>query len=136
MKSNIILSPSDHHILTQLIENPPPGSRLEPEASAALRDLLGNAELSDDPAVLGDRIGLDHPVSLAAPEDPTDTFDFSIVLPTLENIDEDLLRIGLPVTLAALGRRVGDSLAWQTMVGDRTMVVTQLDRSAVLAKAS
>jgi regulator of nucleoside diphosphate kinase len=132
MKTPIYLSEADqqrlHSILGHLAPSPWPNN----EQAAALRALLtrtGKSRASED---LGDSISFFDEVALVSPTDPRDNYDFRIVMPADSDPDEDRVSVLLPVALAVLGRRRGDTVSWECPRGTREMRVAKVVKSAEL----
>jgi transcription elongation GreA/GreB family factor len=105
-----------HHLAESSDSTP----RLSPVQRQELAALLKDSATTRDTsalAALGDR------VRLVSPRDPDDWYEFELVLPADADIDADRISLFTPVGLAVLGRKCGDSVAWEVPAGMREMTI-------------
>lgn len=132
MKTSFFLSEADQQRLRSILDHLAPGPWPDGEQAAALRGLLARAKKSPATENLGDYIGFLDEVALVSPADTRDNYDFRIVMPADSDPDEDCLSVLLPVAIAVLGRRAGDTVSWECPRGTRQMRVTKVVKSAEL----
>lgn len=132
MKTSLSISPADQQRLQSILDHLVPSPWPTPDQAAAIGNLLSRARKSRPSDDSGDPIGFYNRVSLVSPTDPHDSFDFRIVMPAESNPDEDRLSVLLPVALAVLGRRAGDSVSWECPRGTREMQVNRVQKSEEL----
>lgn len=128
MNALIALSVEDHACLRQLLDHECPRPWPDPAQAAALAAVLDAARVTADPETLQDRAGLGDRVSLVCTSDPRDTFHPRIVLPCDANVDLDRIPVILPISLAVLGRRNGETVSWETAIGTRTMRIVAVEK--------
>lgn len=133
MKTSPCISEADQQRLHSILDHLAPGPWPNAEQTAALKGLLkksGKAHPAED---LGDYVSFLDDVSLISPTDPRDSFDFRIVMPADADLDDDSLSVLLPVAVAVLGRRTGDTVSWECPRGIREMRVANVVKSTEVA---
>lgn len=123
MKSIRLFDEATHARLTHLSKSTDATPRLSPIQRQELTALLkGSATTTDtsELVALGDR------VRLVAPRDADDWFEFELVLPPDADLDADRISLFTPVGLAVLGRKCGDSVAWEVPAGMREMTIASV----------
>ncbi len=133
MKTSLHLSEADQQRLHSILDHLAPGPWPNAEQAAALKGLLKKSGKAHSAEELGDHVSFLDDVSLVSPADPRDSFDFRIVMPGDADLDDDSLSVLLPVAVAVLGRRVGETVAWEGPRGIREMKVAKVVKSAELA---
>lgn len=135
MNDLTLLSVEDHACLLQLLnhEYPPPWP--DPAQSSALAAFLDQAQVSADPDQLREHAGLGDQIALVSETDPRDFFSLRAVLPCDANLDLDRIPVTTPISIAALGRRTGDTVSWETSVGQRRMRIVAVRKCKSLALA-
>lgn len=96
------------------------------EQRQALARWVDEALVTFDAAELEDRVELHDRVTLVSPSDPSDWFQLEIVPPSESDIDRDLIPVTSAVSLAVLGRKVGERAVWETQAGTRAMTIASL----------
>ncbi|MFD0893678.1 GreA/GreB family elongation factor [Luteolibacter ambystomatis] len=96
------------------------------EQRQALARWVDEALVTFDAVELEDRVELHDRVTLVSPSDPADWFELEIVPPSEADIDRDLIPVTSAVSLAVLGRRVGERATWETQAGARVMTIASL----------
>ena len=105
---------------------------LPPPACLALENLLEHASILDpEHPALESRVGLCDPVTLISPEDRSDWYQMEIVPPAEACVDEDRISLAHPMSLAVLGRRLGETVQWDTGHGLRTMRLESIEKAAL-----
>lgn len=132
MKTILHLGEVDQQSLKSILRHEVPAPWPTQDQAAALRKVLSKIAKASSGSDLRDAIGLNDRVSLVSPTDPTDTFDFQIVMPAESDPDEDRVSVLLPVSLAAIGRRVGELVSWECPRGLRLMHVASVEKSGHL----
>lgn len=129
MKKAIILCTEDQRQLRDVLELNAAGHKPTYEQQIALREILSAAvePSSDDEAA--SRIGLGDQISLVSPKDSSDYFNLRIVMPSEADPDADLVSVLLPVSLAAIGRRCGENVSWDTHHGIREMRIVAISKA-------
>lgn len=128
MKTSIILSQEDLAQLRALLKHECPGPWPSTSQAAPLAAIIKAAAHSSTPESPEDHAGLGDHVTLASPQDLDDTYDFTIVMPHEEDIDKDLVSVNLPISQAALGRKMGDDVSWATLDGVREMRIVAIEK--------
>ena len=133
MHTRHLLSEADYSRLSELLYNRIPGLFPVVPALEALTTLLANCpRRPHNPELLSDRVGLGDKVLLVSPDDLSDVYEPSIVLPSEANLDKDLLSVLTPVGFAVIGRRVGDVVTWETAHGPRQMRIASVGKFETL----
>ncbi|MFC7338649.1 GreA/GreB family elongation factor [Haloferula chungangensis] len=135
MNHSIVLRTSLANRLKSLIDKPHQNPRIPAAQRQALEELLTSAHVVPDDELSSDRVDLNDEIRLLAPDDSNDSYSFSIVMPHNENIDDDLIAIGKPITLAVLGRSKGSLVSWETPVGHREMTITSVGKPDLAVSA-
>ena len=105
---------------------------LPPPACLALENLLEHASILDpEHPALESRVGLCDPVTLISPEDRSDWYQMEIVHPAEACVDEDRISLAHPMSLAVLGRRLGETVQWDTGHGLRTLRLESIEKAAL-----
>ena len=105
---------------------------LPPPACVALETLLEHASILDpEHPALEARAGLCDPVTLVSPDDRSDWYRMEIVPPAEACVDEDRISLAHPMSLAVLGRRLGETVQWDTGHGLRTMRLESIEKAAL-----
>lgn len=132
MKTNLILSKADVELLQQLIDSTVT-PRLTPPQQDELRTLINRAQISDDASLLKKHVSLYDAVTLVNPEDPSDWYQMEPVPPAEADLDEDRISVTCPMCQATLGRRMDDTVTWETANGERSMTITAIRKRALIA---
>lgn len=122
--------------LQDLLQNPDTRPQPGSEQRQALARWVDEALVTFDAAELEDRVELHDRVTLVSPVDPADWFQLEIVLPGDADIDRDLIPVTSAVSLAVLGRQVGERAVWETQAGGRTMTIASLVKKAAVRAGS
>ncbi len=133
MKTILHLDEADKRSLKSILNHETPAPWPTQDQAAALRKILSKAAKATSGEESRDAIGLNDRISLVSPTDPSDTFDFQIVMPAESDLDEDRISILFPVSLAVLGRRLGEIVTWECPRGTRQMRVASVGKSSQLA---
>ncbi|MFD2256353.1 GreA/GreB family elongation factor [Luteolibacter algae] len=128
MKPTIKLNRADKLRLKTYIEDENQRPRPNADQRTALLDFLSLAKVPKESSNLEDFVGLHDRVVIESSQNPTDSFAFSIVMPEEADIDADLISILSPVSLAALGRKSGDTIQWEAPGGIREMRIISIMR--------
>ncbi len=131
MKTNLLLLEADHARLLDLLNEGMP--RPTGEAREALAALLAQAKVTARIEEADDRVGLHDRITLISPLDPEDWIEFEVVLPTEADVDADRISVLAPISLAVLGRRSGDPVAWEAPGGLRKLVISAVRKQALPA---
>jgi transcription elongation GreA/GreB family factor len=107
-----------------LRQQPPPFPSAD--ESLALENLLSSAKITDS----GDSVGLYDQVTMVSAKDSRDYFRLTLVLPHESNPDEERISVLMPVSLAILGRSVGELASWEANGGIREMRIISLRSSS------
>jgi transcription elongation GreA/GreB family factor len=121
MNSSFVLSGGDMDRLKSLLRHEGPGPWLDPEHSEILEAILDASVITDDVSALAERVGLDDETTLVSTTDSRDLFSLRIVTPHEADIDMDKIPVSMPIALAVLGHRVGETVSWVTPRGIREM---------------
>jgi hypothetical protein len=124
--SDLSLSSEDLSTLQAMLDSTT--RRVAPPEAEKLKYLIQNSSPSD---CWKDRAGLSDRVFLVCPTDSSDTYEFTLALPGEENVDEDRIPVTAPICLAALGRRIGDVISWETARGTREMRIEKIEKVSV-----
>lgn len=133
MKSSICLSDADQHRLDAILDHLVPSPWPNAEQAAVLRGLLSRARKSRAAKDPRDHVGFFDEVSLVSPVDPSDRFDFRIVMPAESDPDEGRVSVLLPISLAVLGCSAGETVSWECPRGPREMQIEKFVKSTELA---
>ncbi|MES2474965.1 MAG: GreA/GreB family elongation factor [Verrucomicrobiota bacterium] len=131
MNSFLYLSNGDLQRLQSILDHLAPGPWPNQDQSAALREVIARAAKARDPEA-HPCVGLLDEISLISSTDAEDRYDFSIVMPADANTDEDRLSVLQSVSLAVLGRRVGDLVSWECPRGVREMRIAKVKKFSEL----
>lgn len=123
-------------ILTSLLQSTDTPPRPTPGNLELLAAALRESGTSSDPAELSRRAGLGDRVRLVAPDDRDDWFDLEVVLPAEADVDADRISLFTPVGMAVLGRRVGETIAWEAPAGLRRMIVADVSKCSRFATSA
>jgi transcription elongation GreA/GreB family factor len=122
MNSILTLEVSDFDSLLTLTKNL---LQRHPDSTAAhdVRSLIDASSTTGEGAHSPGHVGLLDRVILQSAGDPSDTFEFEIVLPENEDLDGDRLSVLRPVCLATIGRPLGSAVEWDAPAGARSMII-------------
>jgi transcription elongation GreA/GreB family factor len=109
--------------LSQLSKSTDATPRLSPVQRQELAALLKESATTSDTSEL---VALGDRVRLVAPQDADDWYEFELVLPSDADIDADRISLFTPVGLAVIGRKCGDSVAWEVPAGTREMTIASV----------
>ncbi|WP_411827834.1 GreA/GreB family elongation factor [Luteolibacter sp. AS25] len=130
MNSSINLKEADELRLKMLLNREMPPPFPDVAVKQAIEGLMRAAKPVSG-IIAGDtRAGFYDTVTLVSPNDSKDFFKFSMVMPHEANVDKDLISIFMPVSLAVLGRKCGETVAWETRAGERSMQIISLEEVA------
>ena len=129
MRTNLLLSEADHARLSALLNEDVP--RPSGEQRAALEEFLSAAAIARRTEELEERVGLHDQVTLISPLDPNDWIQFEIVPPAEADVDADLIPVTAPISLAVLGLKSGDPVAWEAPGGLRKMLISAVRKQAL-----
>lgn len=128
MKSFILLNEADKLRLRLLLDHETPPPTPDPVQHQLLLDLLKASVISDDPEELENHTGFHDSIVVASTADPRDYFRFSIAMPRESDVDHDQISILAPISLAILGRGLGDEVTWETPAGERQMKIISITK--------
>ena len=131
MNSYRLLCEADLSRLESLLETTS-SPRPTPEQRSALRAVLAETSSTHDLAELESHIALGDQITLVSPLDSRDWYKPEIVMPSEVDLDDDLISVLTPMGLAVLGRRIGESVSWETPVGIRQMTITAVRKQAIV----
>ncbi len=135
MNDLIVLSVEDHAVLQQLLNHECPPPWPDPAQASLLDSLLEQARVTADPEALKEHAGLGDRIALVSVADPRDFFALQVVLPCDADVDMDRIPVILPISLAVLGRRTGETAEWETSIGHRHMRITAVGKRRCAALA-
>ena len=118
--------------LQDLLQNQNTPPLLTSEQRLALAGWIDQGLVTFDDSELADRVELHDRITLVSPVDPADWFQLEIVLPAEADIDQDRIPVTSAVSLATLGRRVGERAEWQTQSGVRAMTIASLQKKSAV----
>jgi transcription elongation GreA/GreB family factor len=121
MNAPIVLSRGDHARLKSLLAHECPKPWPNPIETSRLKAILHSAALTDDEAELRKRARLGARVSLVSPTDTRDEFTLRLVMPHEADVDAGWIPVTLPISLAVIGRSLGEVVSWMTPGGSRMM---------------
>jgi transcription elongation GreA/GreB family factor len=121
MNTSFVLSVADKDRLQSLLRHECPGPWLDPNHSEILEAIVDASGISEEIAVLSERVGLDDEATLVSTTDSRDFFSLRIVTPHEADIDQGMIPVSMPIALAVLGHRVGETVSWVTPRGIREM---------------
>lgn len=132
MNNHALLTQADVLRLQNYLENTDSKPRPDASQKAQLEEILRNTLKQDLPRNAPERVGLDQRVLLVSEKDAEDFYSFTITLPHEADLEADKISLLRPLSLAALGREVGQSIEWETPGGIRKMQITSVssDESA------
>lgn len=121
-----------HHLYHNESDPPFPS----PEQRRVIGKILAASSVSGDPEALAGHAGFDDEIVLSSPADAKDDFAFSIVTPPDADPGEDRISILTPVSLAVIGRRMGDLASWEANGNTREMKIVSIRKSAAVETAA
>ena len=133
MKHSITLSAADAALIRKLLDSGDLRSGIPPNYRPAIERLLVTAQVSENDAVLECHVGLHKPVTLVNPGDSSDWYRMEIVKPAEADVDLDRISLCHPMCIAVLGRRLDETVEWDTGHGIRRMRVTALEKTVLSA---
>ena len=129
MKKSIILSAEDQRQLRDVLEHKAAGHKPTEEEQEALGAILSAATEPSSDEEAASWVGLGDLISLVSPKDSSDYFNLRIVLPAEASPDDDLVSVLFPISLAAIGRRSGENVSWETPRGVREMRIVAVSKA-------
>ena len=130
MKIPLFLSGADEQRLRAILADTIPCPRATLEQKNRIQAILKTAKTATDESELESRVGFEDRISLVSPADSRDYFNLQVVMPRDEDIDADRISVLQPVSMAVLGRRCGENVAWETPAGSREMRIIAIDKAA------
>jgi transcription elongation GreA/GreB family factor len=109
MKMSVFLSETDQLCLRSIVESDSYYPKPTLEQKSAIEKILSKAAKSRTTEDHQSHVGFDDRVSLVSPLDSRDYFNLRIVMPEDADVDQDLISVLLPVSLALIGRRCGEN---------------------------
>lgn len=128
MKPLRLFDEAGHARLVHLSTSSDTNPRLTPIQREELADLLKESAVTADPPELARRVALGDRVKLISPHDPEDWYELELVLPSEADIDADRISLFTPVGLSLLGRRSGNTIAWEAPAGMREMTIVSVSK--------
>lgn len=133
MNTSIMLSAADAASIRRLLDTGNPRSGIPPNARPGIEHLLATSLVSEDDAILENHVGLHDPVTLVNPHDSSDWYRMEIVEPTEADVDRDRISLCHPMCIAVLGRRLNETVEWDTVHGLRSMRIAAIDKTLLAA---
>ena len=133
MKPFRLFDEAAHARLTHLAKSADASPRLTPIQRQELAALLKESAVAIDTDELSRRAALGDRVRLVAPQDADDWYELELVLPPDADVDADRISLFTPVGLAVLGRKCGDSVAWEVPAGVREMTIASVAKPVAVA---
>ncbi len=122
MQTTTFLSEEDHSLLSELLYHRRPGMLPVPGSYNSLSALLANSrQFPLDAPELENRVGLNDSIRLVSPNDESDFYEPSIVLPAEADLSLDRLSVLTPIGFAVIGRKTGETVSWETPRDRREM---------------
>ena len=128
MKTTIILTVEDKLQLREVLGLKVSGPKPSQDQQAVLKKIISKAKEPSSDEEMQSSVGFSDQVSLVSPEDSSDNFNFRIVLPANADPDQDLISILFPISLAVIGRGIGENVSWESPVGKRTMRIDGISK--------
>lgn len=129
MNSSIILNEADKTRLEMLLNGLTPPPLPDPPQQLLLREILAAATVPRRGHVQKAHAGFHDRITLVSPRDSRDFFKFSIVMPRDADVDEDLISVLTPLSLAVIGRACGQSVTWDVPAGPREMRIISIEKA-------
>lgn len=129
MKTTIILTTEDQKKLRSILKLEAPGPKPTQEQQISLRKIVSKAIEPSFGNEAESWIGFGDQISLVSPKDSSDYFNLRIVMPGEADPDAELISVLFPVSLAAIGRRCGENVSWETPRGMREMRIIAISKA-------
>lgn len=133
MKKTYILSAADQERIRNILSPTTPGPKPSTDQRKMLESILKKSGKAREDEESQSHVGFHDRVSLVSPKDSRDYFNLQIVMPADANPDQDLISVFLPVALAVLGQRSGETVTWEGPRGPREMRIISVAKCEEMA---
>jgi transcription elongation GreA/GreB family factor len=128
MNSSIHLNEDDESRLIALLAEEVPPPRPTVEQCDTLKSLLSAAPRPRTGPKNVRHVAFYDAVTLRSISDPSDSYEFEIVMPQDMDIDSNRLSICMPISLGVIGRPIGSAVVWNIPSGERHMRIETISR--------